>query len=277
MTRLEVWGDPISHSRSPQLHRAAYEALGLGDWDYERRQVSERTFERELITARRELRGLSVTMPLKESAHRAGVRRDVRAVRTGVANTLLFADDGPHAFNTDIGGLVGALRDHGVEAPRSVRVIGAGATAISAVVAFAETGAREMEIVARTPHKAMRLAEHASDLGMRTTVRALDDLVGLADVDATIATLPGSATLDADTARAYGATAGSLVDVVYAPWPTALAAAARDAGVPTSGGIDMLVHQALLQVRVFVTADVSTPLDREDVILASMRSAVMGD
>ncbi len=274
MTRLEVWGDPIAHSRSPQLHRAAYAALGLTDWEYERRQVSEQTFDRELITARTELRGLSITMPLKECAHRVGVRRDVRAVRTGVANTLLFADDGPHAFNTDIGGLIGALADHGVSRPSSVRVIGAGATAVSAVVAFAETGAREMEIVARTPHKAIDVAEFASDLGLRTRIRALDDVSGLADVDATIATLPGGTELSGDVARAFGASAGSLVDVVYAPWPTALAAAATEAGVPTSGGMDMLVHQALLQVRVFVTGEVTQAFDDEPGMLAAMRAAV---
>lgn len=276
MTRLEVWGDPISHSRSPQLHNAAYRTLGL-DWAYDRRQVSEATFDRELVSARGELRGLSITMPLKECAHRVATWRDPRALRTGVANTLLLSDDGPRAFNTDIGGLVAALRENGVEAPTTARLIGAGATAVSAVVAFAELGVRSLEIVARTPHKALALAEQASDFGMHPTIRALDDLAGLTPVEATIATLPGGVPLDDDIAGALAETAGSIVDVVYSPWPTSLAAAATSIGTPVAGGLDMLLHQAVLQVRVFVSGQVNESLDDEDVMLAEMRSALMGD
>lgn len=276
MTRLEVWGDPIAHSRSPQLHRAAYRVLGL-DWRYERRQVSEATFDRELVAARGELRGMSLTMPLKECAHRVAVWRDPRALRTGVANTLLLTPDGPHAFNTDIGGLTAALVDGGVAAPATARVIGAGATGISAVVAFAELGVRSLEIVARTPHKALALAEQASDHGMRTSIRAMDDLAGLAPVDATIATLPGGSVMDDDVVARLAENAGSLVDVVYAPWPTQLATAAAAVGVPVASGLDMLLHQALLQVRVFVTGQVTEPFAAEDVMLAEMRSALMGD
>lgn len=276
MTRLEVWGDPISHSRSPRLHAAAYRVLGL-DWEYGRRQVTEATFGRELVTARGELRGLSVTMPLKERAFAAATWRDARAVRTGVANTLLCDGDQLRAFNTDIGGLIAALRAVGVDEPRRARLIGAGATAISAVVAFAEAGVRDLEIVARSPHKAVGLAEQAADLGVRTTIRAFADAASADTVDATIATLPGGSVLDDDLVAPLAEAAGTLVDVVYAPWPTQLAAAALAHDVPVANGLDMLLHQAVLQVRVFVTGLVNEPLPQEDVMLAEMRSALMGD
>ena len=104
-TRLAVWGDPIAHSRSPQLHAAAYRVLGL-DWRYERRQVSESAFAAELAGLSAEWRGLSLTMPLKGAAHRAAAWRDRRSELTGAVNTLLLTGDGPRGFNTDVGGIV---------------------------------------------------------------------------------------------------------------------------------------------------------------------------
>lgn len=276
MQRLEVWGDPISHSRSPQLHTAAYRALGL-DWEYGRRQVNEASFDRELVTARRELRGLSLTMPLKESAWQAAGWRDVRAVRTGVANTLLLTGDEPAAFNTDIGGFIGALSENGVEEPERARIVGAGATAVSAVIALAETGVRELEIVARSPQKAASLVDLAADLGLSVSVRALASEAGLTDVDATIATLPGGTRIDDAVAQDLAQHGGALVDAVYAPWPTQLGEAWIGLGQPAASGVQMLLHQALLQVRIFVTGQVVEPLESESVILDAMRSALMGD
>ncbi len=276
MQRLEVWGDPIAHSRSPQLHLAAYRALGL-DWEYGRRQVNEVSFDRELVTARRELRGLSLTMPLKESAWRTAGSRDARAMRTGVANTLLLTGDEPAAFNTDIGGFIGALRENGVEAPERARIIGAGATAVSAVIALAEAGARELEIVARRPQKAAPLVDLAADMGLSVSVRPLDAHAGLGDVDATIATLPGGTSIDDTIAGVLAQHGGALVDAVYAPWPTQLGEAWMALGLPAASGVQMLLHQALLQVRIFVTGQVAEPLESESVILDAMRSALMGD
>ncbi|MCD2497444.1 shikimate dehydrogenase [Microbacterium sp. W2R] len=276
MQRLEVWGDPIAHSRSPQLHLAAYRALGL-DWEYGRRQVNEVSFDRELVTARRELRGLSLTMPLKESAWRTAGSRDARAMRTGVANTLLLTGDEPAAFNTDIGGFIGALRENGVEAPERARIIGAGATAVSAVIALAEAGARELEIVARRPQKAAPLVDLAADMGLSVSVRPLDAHAGLGDVDATIATLPGGTHIDDTIAGLLAQHGGALVDAVYAPWPTQLGEAWMTLGLPAASGVQMLLHQALLQVRIFVTGQVAEPLESESVILDAMRSALMGD
>lgn len=270
---VEVWGDPIAHSRSPQLHRAAYEVLGL-DWVYDRRQVSEASFDRELAAARGQVRGLSVTMPLKESAYRAAAWRDPRAVRTGVANTLLMTDDGLRAWNTDIGGLVGAMRENGVHAPLAARVVGTGATAGSAVVALAEVGVRELEIVARSPHKAIEIADQAADFGLAVAVRALDDLHAVRDVDVTVATLPGGAELPDGAGAAFAESGGALVDAAYAPWPTDLAAAFAEAGRGAASGLDMLLHQAVLQVRVFTSGQVDEPLEREDEVVAAMRAAV---
>ncbi|MBM3716994.1 MAG: shikimate dehydrogenase, partial [Actinobacteria bacterium] len=92
----------------------------------------------------------------------------------------------------------------------------------------------------------------------------------------TIATLPGGTDLGpiADTLASVG---GPLVDVVYGGWPTPLAQAWRRAGRDAHDGRGMLLHQALLQVRVFVGGDPALPLDREDAVLAAMRAALVGD
>ena len=134
-TALAVWGSPVAHSRSPELHAAAYGVLGL-PWTYVRREVDEEGFDDALAALGPEWRGLSLTMPLKERGFAAASRRDRRAELTGAVNTLRLSPDAdPHGVNTDVGGLVVALGELGVASPEVARLIGAGATASSAVVA----------------------------------------------------------------------------------------------------------------------------------------------
>src|SRR5690554_91858 len=143
--RLAVWGDPIAHSKSPLLHSAAYAELGL-DWEYGRRRVDEVGFTGALAELDDSWLGLSVTMPLKGAAHRVAATLDRHAELTGAVNTLLLTDGGPHGFNTDVGGIIDALTGQGVAALESVRILGAGATAGSALTAAAELGAVRAEI-----------------------------------------------------------------------------------------------------------------------------------
>ncbi len=276
MTQLQVWGDPIEHSRSPILHAAAYTALGL-DWQYSRRQVTVEEFADALRGLDESFRGLSLTMPLKEAAFAAARWRDERAERTGAVNTLLLTQGGLRGFNTDIGGLIGALRENGVTQISRARIVGAGATASSALIALAEAGAENVEVIARTPAKAMPILQAAAALGITATAIALDDDARFGTVDATIATLPGGTTMPKSSAARLAETGGALLDAVYAPWPTQLAQAFGSVGKPAASGELMLLHQALLQVRVFVNEDVHAPLMNEDVILAAMRTALMGD
>ncbi|KAF2411857.1 shikimate dehydrogenase, partial [Microbacterium sp. B35-04] len=130
-TRLEVWGDPIAHSRSPQLHAAAYEVLGL-DWSYGLRRVDEASFAAEFADLDDSWRGLSLTMPLKGVAFAAASTHDRRAELTGAVNTLLLDLAGARGFNTDVGGIVRALADDDITDVARARIVGAGATATSA-------------------------------------------------------------------------------------------------------------------------------------------------
>ena len=271
-TRLAVWGDPIAHSRSPQLHAAAYAVLGL-DWRYERRRVREDEFVGAVAGLDAGWRGLSCTMPLKSVAFATSVERDRRAELTGAVNTVLLDSDGPRGFNTDVGGLVRALADDDITRLETARIVGAGATATSALVALAELGARRVEVVARRPEAVTPLRE----LGDRLAV----DVVAVpfaspssAEVPVTIATLPGDASVPDAVADALAASGGLLLDVVYGHWPTSLAAGWERAGGRARDGLGMLLHQALLQVRVFVSGDVDAALPGESEVFAAMRAAV---
>lgn len=273
--RLEVWGDPIDHSRSPALHAAAYRVLGL-DWTYGRRRVDEASFAGELAGLDRTWRGLSLTMPLKTAAHRAAVRRDRRAELTGAVNTLLLGPDGPAGFNTDVGGIVAALADEGVQAAPTARIIGAGATATSALVALAELGAQRVEVVARRAEAVTELARLGGVLGVAVVAAPFED-DPVTSAPLTIATLPGDASLAPRVARGLARTGGRLLDVVYGHWPTALSAAWDEVGAPASSGRGMLLHQAVRQVRIFTAGDPDVPLRDEPDVVAAMRSALVED
>lgn len=282
-TRLAVWGDPIAHSRSPQLHGAAYAVLGL-DWTFERVRVPEERFDSELGALDRGWRGLAVTMPLKERAWQASGWRDRRAELTGAVNTLLLpgADverpegapaAAPVGFNTDVGGIVAALADERITELDSVRIVGAGATSASAVVAAAELGARRIAVVARRPERAAPLVALAERLGASAWA---EPFAGPhAPVDLTVCSLPGGTILPQEHADSLAAGGGPLFDVAYHPWPSHLAT--RWSGGPPIAGLGMLLHQAVLQVRVFNAGSTDAVLPSEDAVRAAMRAALVGD
>lgn len=273
LTRLAVWGDPIAHSRSPQLHAAAYRTLGR-DWEYDRRRVSEDEFDATLGSLGAEWRGLSLTMPLKGAAFAAAVWRDRPAELTGAVNTLLLDADGPRGFNTDIGGIVCALREVGLDSLPVARIVGAGATATSALIALAEIGARRVEVVARRPEAVAALAELGGRTGIDVVSVPFDDLAGVVPV--TISTLPGTARVADSAAATLAETGGLLFDVAYGH-DAQLTRAWQRIGAPAMDGLAMLLQQAVLQVRIFVSGDPGIPLPDEPAVVAAMRAALMGD
>jgi len=269
--RLEVWGDPISHSRSPALHAAAYRVLGL-DWQYGRRQVDAEGFAEQFAALDDDWRGLSLTMPLKERAFAVAASRDRHAVLTGAVNTLLLGPE-PAGFNTDVGGIVDALAENGIDEFASVRILGAGATAASALVAASECRASSAEVRARRPERAEGLRALGEELGIRVTIAAFDAPV--ARVDLTIATLPTGTVLAPEVSAPLGGAGGVLFEAAYAPWPSALAANWQ--GDQVISGQAMLLHQAIRQVRVFLHGDPTTALEDESRVRDEMRSAYVGD
>jgi len=266
--RLAVWGDPIAHSKSPQLHAAAYAALGL-DWEYTRRRVDEAAFIEALETLDDSWRGLSLTMPLKEKAHRAARTHDRYADLTGAVNTLLLTG-GISGFNTDVGGIVDALGEQGLLDIDRVRILGAGATASSALVACVEAGARSIDVRARRPERAAALVALGHRLGVTISASPFD--ADLPDVGLTVATLPGGTALDPSTSARLSASGGVLFDVAYSPWPSALASAWSDGRAVSGEG--MLLRQAVRQVRIFLHGDQKVPLPSEEAVVAAMKAVL---
>jgi shikimate dehydrogenase len=277
--RLAVLGSPIGHSLSPALHNAAYRALGL-PWSYTATQVAAPELDGFLDGLTPEWLGLSLTMPLKHQVRSRLTDIDRVAALTGAVNTVRIdsstADGGPvlTGYNTDVPGLVRALAEAGVERAVRVTLLGAGATAASALVAAAELGAEAVDIIARTPARADALLELGGRLGLVVTVSDLS-AIGAADrvSDLVISTMPGDAELPAEF-PAVLRTDTLLFDVGYAPWPTALATSWAAAGGRASSGLTMLLHQALLQVRIFVGNDPFQPLPDEATVLRAMRDAL---
>ena len=274
-TRLEVWGDPIDHSLSPRLHAAAYARLGW-DWTYGRRRVDAAGFAAEVDGLDASYRGLSLTFPLKAAAFAAATTRDRPAELTGAVNTIVLTGGERRGFNTDVGGIVADVQAQGITTLDRARIVGAGATATSALVALAQLGARTVEVVARRPEAAEALAALGERLSVAVSVAAVET-VATASVPLTISTLPGGAALDEQAAARLAAGGGLLYDVVYGHWPTALATAWQQAGGRAVDGRGMLLRQAVLQIRAFATGAVTEPLPDEEDVVDVMRSALMGD
>lgn len=271
-TRLAVLGSPISHSKSPAIHRAAYGVLGL-DWSYESADVTGETLAEYVRGCDEGWRGLSLTMPLKRDILPLLDWREPLVDLVGGANTVLFADDGLRGYNTDVHGAIRSFEHVGVESLGYVHVLGAGATAASVIVAVAELGATRVLVSARTPGKAAGLVELGAGLGVDVVVRPWgveDDSLGVPD--AIVSTVPGGEN-DLSFAEPVRERA-VLFDVAYDPWPSELATAWDAAGGTVISGLDLLVNQAVGQIRVFLSGDQHEPLPREPEVVAAMRSAV---
>ncbi len=252
--RAAVLGSPIAHSRSPQLHLAAYRALGLLDWTYERIECGAQELPGLVGGFGPEWVGVSVTMPGKFAALQFADEHTERAGLVGSANTLVRTPRGWRADNTDVDGVRGALASMGEAsgwASKSGLVCGSGGTAPAAVLGLAELGVAEITVVARNPDKAARLVDLGTRIGVPTQFCAFDG-PGLADQVAGAGVL--ISTVPAAVAARYAdtfATIPVLLDAVYDPWPTPLAAAVAAAGGRVISGLQMLLHQAFAQVEQF--------------------------
>ncbi|MGD9956074.1 MAG: shikimate dehydrogenase [Candidatus Nanopelagicales bacterium] len=245
--RAAVLGHPVAHSLSPVLHRAAYEALGL-DWEYGLHDVTEEALPAFVRGLDSSWAGLSLTMPLKEAVVPLLDDVDLVALATGAVNTVVLDDDGRHGWNTDVQGIVAALDENGAGTGPGA-VVGGGATARSAVAALARRGTTEVLLVARRPEAAAGVRATAQEVGVALEVLGWDSLLDALEADVVVSTVPAGV-LDpvaGDVAAAQG-TRGALLDVVYHPWPTPLAAAWSSAGGTVASGLDMLLHQAVRQV-----------------------------
>lgn len=245
--RAAVLGSPIGHSLSPELHRAAYRELGLSGWSYDRFEVTEQTLQPFLRELRGPWAGLSLTMPLKRAVIALLDEVSETAQAVEAVNTVLFTEDGRRVGdNTDVPGMVAALKERGVTRVESAAVLGAGATASSALAALGRICDGEITAYVRSQSRAEEMRGWGARLGVRVSTADWGEAAQALRAPLVIATTPVGAT-DA-LAGSVPERPGTLFDVLYEPWPTALAAAWSSRGGRLVGGLDLLVHQAVLQV-----------------------------
>jgi len=248
--RAAVLGSPIKHSLSPVLHGAAYQALDLHGWHYDQIECDEPGLARLVDGMGPEWVGLSLTMPLKRVALTVADEVSPLARAVGAANTLVFPAAGPAggrpAHNTDVAGVVAALQEAGLTRIEQAVILGAGGTAQSALAAVRELGHQSPIVLVRDLARTGELRETAERLGMRPTIS--DGLFAepLPAADLVISTLPGGAADPLSATRWKPDT--TVLDVVYAPWPTLFAGTALAAGCPVVSGLTVLLYQAVAQV-----------------------------
>ncbi|MCY7413521.1 MAG: shikimate dehydrogenase [Salinibacterium sp.] len=272
-TRLAVLGSPIEHSLSPAIHRAAYTVLGV-NWSYAAAEVTAGDLSRWVNLLDQEWRGLSLTMPLKrEILPMLAVRHPLVDV-VGAANTVLMTANGLAGFNTDVFGIVSALRGGGVTQVGDVHMFGSGATAASALVALAQLGARKVTVEARTVANASPLLGLAESLEIEVVVKPFgnESLVSQG-VDIVVSTMPGGAVVTPSIDQTVRERA-LLFDVVYSPWPSPMAREWLDVGGRVVSGLEMLLLQAVGQVSGFLAGAPDRPLLNESAVLGAMRAAV---
>jgi shikimate dehydrogenase len=247
--KAAVLGSPIAHSLSPVLHRAAYRELGLTGWTYQAIDCDEAGLPALLAGCGPGWAGLSLTMPLKRAVLPLLDSVDAVAREVGAANTVVFAGGGRHGHNTDVGGMIAALTEAGLAAPpATVLIVGGGATACSALAAVRGLGAARATAAVRDPARAGDLLAAAGRLAVPVTLTPFDR-PAVSAPDLLISTVPaGAANIYAERISRGDLVPKHLLDVVYHPWPTALATAASGAGVIVTGGFPMLLHQAAGQV-----------------------------
>ncbi|SCE23784.1 shikimate dehydrogenase [Streptomyces sp. Termitarium-T10T-6] len=193
--RAAVLGSPIAHSLSPVLHRAAYADLGLADWSYDRFEVDEAALPGFVEGLDASWAGLSLTMPLKRAIIPLLDEVSATAASVEAVNTVVFTEDGRRiGDNTDIPGMVAALRERGVDKVESAAVLGAGATASSALAALAVVCAGPVTAYVRSPERAAEMRGWGERLGVDVITADWADAAAALSAPLVIATTPAGAT-----------------------------------------------------------------------------------
>lgn len=273
---LAVVGSPIAHSKSPIIHGAAYKVLNL-DFEYTKIQVEKNHLMQFVETLDQEWIGLSVTAPLKVEALRLAKFSDETSRITGISNTLLRTETGWSAFNTDVFGIQKALSEAGVSEIKSASVIGTGATATSAVLALSSSFPEiKLLLSGRNDSALEKLKSFATDLGFRKVV-STSVRKSLTKVDLVVSTLPSGA-LDSEIAALrksrFSNPHGVFFDVAYDPWPSAAAQLWSGQGLLAISGVEMLLWQAIAQVRIFSEGTPDREVFNEAAVRLAMRHSI---
>ena len=243
--RAAVLGRPVAHSLSPLLHRAAYAALGLDDWTYDALDIGAEDLPVLLAGLGEEWRGFSVTMPCKQAAVDVADVVEPLPRLLHAANTLVRTDGGlaggEHRRHRRRDGAAAGRRRGGRPAVDPRRRRDGGRRGRGAVLA------RRRARRGRRPRTGPGRGRRSGVLDVLGVPATVDPLAGPTSTrrwwSAPCRSTPSP------TCSALPWRAGhTVLDVLYAPWPTPLAERVADAGGTVVGGLDVLFWQATVQV-----------------------------
>lgn len=256
MTWAAVIGSPIEHSLSPVIHRAAWAQLGVDGWEYRRLEQDADSLPRFIGGLGGDCAGLSVTMPCKQAVMPLLDVIDPLASAVGAVNTVVPSSGVLAGFNTDVTGIASAIRRACSQAdralPTSAVVLGARATASSALAALGELGIVTSTVAARRFGGPGSVVAASSRLGVSIDQVLWSDrdavLRAVSGADLVISTLPAGVA-DPIAEHMTVREGQVLLDVVYFPRETALRSAFERNGGIVAEGTDMLIFQAAAQVQ----------------------------
>ena len=242
-----VIGSPVTHSLSPAIHQAAFDAAGVS-WTYTAFDITDAA---AALSAMRllGLAGLSVTMPLKEDVAQAVDRLDPAAQVLNSVNTVSWDGGELVGSSTDGAGFVASLAAAGVAVDGAeISVIGAGGAARSVIDALGRAGAADITVLNRTRDRAEYAASlsKAASVGIVSDITRADIVINATSVGMGVS-IDDATDLDMACDPALLRSGQVVADLVYHPLETAWIRAAADIGATTVDGLGMLVQQAVLQ------------------------------
>lgn len=279
-----VLGHPIKHSKSPDLHGAAYAVLGE-HIRYARLETGVDDLGAVFAAhgPQDATCGFSVTMPLKEAVMDYVDELSAFASAVGVVNTVYWRTDTngtlrSYGHNTDVSGIVNALLATGAsQVTRFPAIIGGGGTATAALAALAYMGAQKVRVFVRDSSRAQLVKDVAARLKLPLEFAAITDYSGLVgEHEVTICTLPAGAAdeLLPSQPPSESYSGHYLLDVSYDPWPSPLAVRWEAGGGAVTSGLEMLMYQALDQVKLFTGTSLEADLPKQQKVLDAMCRAV---
>lgn len=273
-----VFGDPVEHSCSPQMHNAAFQAMGL-DWVYLAFRVAHEHLHSAVKAVRAlNMPGVNVTVPHKVAAVPLVDRLSREAEQTGAVNTMVNENGILTGHNTDVEGFLRCARGAGVTlGGQRVMVLGAGGAARAVVAGLAQVGAAQVVVANRSPHRAAEVAE----LGNRLAGHAFAGPCELTAEALKQADEGISVFIQTTSVGMYPDVGGALplpwelvgpdtwvVDLVYNPPRTRLLALAEQRGARCVGGVEMLVQQGAASLELWSKREAPVPVMREALVAA---------
>jgi shikimate dehydrogenase len=254
-----VIGDPVEHSRSPQMHNSAFQEMGL-DYVY----IPFRVKAEELKSAVDGFKalnvvGINVTLPHKKAVLPLMDRVSEEAQLIGAVNTMVFKDGVVKGHNTDARGFLASLYEKDIDSVRGMKVVvlGAGGGARAIVTGLALESVSSITIANRTFENAVKLAD---DLCKKTGVpmngipldeKELSDHVSKCDLLVSTITAGMDPNIKLSIDPDWLQKDCIVCDIVYTPPETNLLKSAMDKGLKIVGGMGMLVHQGAISFQLW--------------------------